>query len=93
MRDMVEIGTAGYIRAHVKELNRRELEKVRSNEQFTKQQIQDHIEKVENVHIGSEDEGILLFESVAIIKQLQQEMYDIESDMNDSCLNRQVELD
>ncbi len=93
MRDMVEIGTAGYIRAHVKELNRRELEKVRSNEQYTPQQIGDHCEKILNMHITSRDDGKLLFESVQIIKQLQQEMYDIESDMNDSCLNRQVELD
>ena len=62
-------------------------------QQYTPQQIDDHCEKILNMHITSRDDGKLLFESVQIIKQLQQEMYDIESDMNDSCLNRQVELD
>lgn len=37
---------------------------------FTEQQIQDHIDKVENLCLICRNEGALMFESVQIIKQL-----------------------
>ncbi len=41
---------------------------------FTEQQIQDHIEKVENLCLICRSEGALMFESVQIIRQLQEEV-------------------
>ena len=42
--------------------------------EYTEQQIDDYCEKVLNLCLVARTEGILMFESVQIIKQLQQEI-------------------
>lgn len=68
-----EIGSTEYIRDLIQRQNH-ENNKSLFDDNYTPEQINDYCEKVLNLHLSSRPEGKLLFESVQIIQQLQEEL-------------------